>query len=242
MTPHSPLLSICAPAYDEEECIDATVRSWLAMFDANALDGEIVVANDGSRDRTGAILAALAEQDARVRTVTLGGNNGYGRALRAAITAARGELVATIDSDGQFDPNDIPRMLARLRAERLDFVNGRRKKNDTPLRVAADRGLNLTVRALFGTSLRDTNCAIKLVRRAWLASADLRATGFATPTEMVLCAEHDGLAVAEIRVAHLERAGGESKLEIVRTSVDTLRFLVALRRRIGRRAVYGPKR
>jgi dolichol-phosphate mannosyltransferase len=242
MTAAVPFLSICAPAYDEEACIEETVRGWLAMLDASGIDGEVIVANDGSRDRTGAILDELAREDGRVRHVTLGGNQGYGRALRAAIAAARGELVATIDSDGQFDANDIPRMLERQRRGDLDLVNGRREKNDTPLRVMADRGLNLTVRALFGTKLRDTNCALKLVRRSWLAGADLRATGFVTPTEMVVCAEHDGLAVAEVDVAHLERAAGESKLRLVRTSVDTFRYLVALRKRLGARGVYDRER
>lgn len=226
------MLSVCAPAYDEEACIEDTVRSWLAMLDDAGIDGEVVVADDGSRDRTGDILGALSGEDARVRHVRLGGNQGYGRALRAAIAAARGELVATIDSDGQFDPADIPRLLEHLRRGGFDLVNGRRRKNDTPLRVAADRGLHLTVRALFGTRLRDTNCALKLVRRDWVARANLRATGFATPTEMVLLAEHDGLHVGELPVAHLERAGGDSKLRLVRTSVDTLRFLLALRRRL----------
>ena len=63
---HTPLLSICAPAYDEEECIEATVGSWLAMLDDAGIEGEVVVANDGSRDRTAALRPSEAIADLAV--------------------------------------------------------------------------------------------------------------------------------------------------------------------------------
>ena len=124
-----PEISICAPAYDEEACIEEVVRSWLAMLDGAGIAGEVVVADDGSRDGTRAILARLAAEDARVRVVGEAVNRGYGPALRSAIAAARGAFVATIDSDGQFDPADVPRLLAHQRRGGFDLVNGWRRKS-----------------------------------------------------------------------------------------------------------------
>jgi glycosyltransferase involved in cell wall biosynthesis len=224
-------LSIVAPAYDEADCIERSVRSWLEMLDEHSIRGEVVVADDGSRDATPRILERLATEDRRVRFVRLDDNCGYGHALRAAIGAAQGELTVTIDADGQFDARDIPRLLARQREGDLDVVTGRRRrKNDSLLRVVADRGLNRVVRLLFpGLSLRDTNCALKLVRTSRLQSLPLRADGYPTPTEIVVRAHHAGLTMAELDVAHLERGGGSSKLRMLHTAIDSARFLIGLR-------------
>jgi glycosyltransferase involved in cell wall biosynthesis len=228
-----PEISICAPAYNEEACILDVVVGWLAALDRADIDGEVVVTDDGSTDRTLEILKQIAESEARVRVVAAQQNGGYGSALRQAIAVARGEFVVTIDSDGQFDPDDIARLVSCQREGDFDLVTGyRRQKRDTLARVAADRGLRLVVRALFGLRVRDPNCALKLVRRAWVQSARLEARGYPTPTELVISANHDGLRVGEVGVAHLARAGGESKLGLVRTGVDVGQFLIGLRLRL----------
>jgi glycosyltransferase involved in cell wall biosynthesis len=226
-------LSICAPAFDEEECIEDVVAGLLAMLDREAIDGEVLITDDGSRDRTPQILKRMSEADPRLRVVSPGRNQGYGRALRAAIGEARGDFVVTIDSDGQFDPNDIPRLLARQREADFDLVTGHRvRKRDTPLRVGADLGLRALVRTLFGVRVRDPNCALKLIRRRWVQGAKLEADGYPTPTEIVVRAHHEGLAIADIGVAHLPRAGGTTKLRLLRTAVDASRFLLGLRLRL----------
>jgi glycosyltransferase involved in cell wall biosynthesis len=223
-------LSICAPAFDEEECIEAVVSGLLAMLDREVIDGELVITDDGSRDRTPEILARMSDADPRLRVVSPGTNQGYGRALRAAIAEARGDFVVTIDSDGQFDPADVPRLLARQREGDFDLVTGHRvRKRDTPLRVGADLGLRAMVRALFGVRVRDPNCALKLIRRRWVQEAPLEADGYPTPTEIVVRAHDDGLSIADVGVAHLPRAGGTTKLRLLRTAVDAGRFLLRLR-------------
>jgi glycosyltransferase involved in cell wall biosynthesis len=229
----APAVSICAPAYDEEECIEGVVRDWLAMLDRARIDGEVVVTDDGSRDHTPEILARLAAEDPRVHVAGGRVNEGYGRALRTAIATARGDFVVTIDADGQFDPADVPRLMERQREGDYDLVTGYRvKKRDTILRVAADHALRRLVRGLFGLHARDPNCALKLVRRSWLVTADLDADGYPTPTEIMVRAHHDGLRIAEIAVAHRAREGGATKLRLVRTALDATRFLLALRLRL----------
>lgn len=226
---NAPKLSFTAPAWDEADCIEATVREALEALDAAGLEGEVVIADDGSTDATPELLAGLADADPRVRVVTLPENSGYGVAMRAALAAARGEYVATIDSDGQFDPADAPRLLAYLEHEGFDLVNGIRHKDDGALRVLADHGLRGVVRGLFGVRVRDPNCALKVVRRAWIAAQPLEANGYPFPSEVVIRAHRDGLAIGELPVSHRPRAGGRSKLNLLRTARRATLFFLRLR-------------
>ena len=229
----TPVLSVAAPVYNEEEGIEAVVRYWKTVLDRIGQPAEIVLCNDGSSDGTAAILERLRRDVPELRVVGGSENHGYGSALSTAIGACTGELIATLDSDGQFDLADIEKFLPLIAEEGCDGVTGRRvHKRDSPARVLADRCLNLLVRAMFGTRLRDTNCALKLVRRDLLQSLQLDATGFAFPTEVVLKLEAAGARVAECPVRHLERATGGSKLRVVSTGWRMLRFLLYLRHRL----------
>lgn len=228
----TPALSIAAPAFNEEACIESVVRSWLAMLDRERIHGEIVIVDDGSTDRTAELLAKLAEEDERVRPIEHPENRGYGRALRTAILAARAPWIATMDSDGQFDPDDIPRLMrAQVRSNANVVIGFRRRKADTRTRVLANQGLRAIVRLLFRARFRDTNCALKLLPRDWIVTARLEANGFPTPTEIVILAMRAGLEIAEVGVDHRVRAGGRSKLGLVSTAAEMLGFLIALRLR-----------
>ena len=85
--------------------------------------------------------------------------------------------------------------------------------------------------------VHDPNCALKLMRARWVQEAvreaALEARGFPTPSEVVIRAQRDGLAIGELPVTHRERAGGQTKLRLARTALDAARFFVALRIRLG---------
>jgi dolichol-phosphate mannosyltransferase len=242
----APHISFAMPAYNEEENIERTVNECRAAFENAGLGmvpvsasgngakwGEIVVTNDCSKDSTADILARLQESMPNLVVVThLQRNLGYGRALSDAIAATRGEWVATIDSDGQFDPGDLPSLLEKA-GEGVDCVAGyRMKKKDSPLRVIADRGLNMIVRTLFGVPHRDTNCAFKLIRGDVIRGLTIETNGFQTPTEIVLKLNALGYRLAEAGVSHRAREEGKSKLKVVKTSLEFLRFLFYLRGKI----------
>lgn len=222
-----PTLSLAAPAYNEAEAIAAVVREWHQVLAARGIVAEYVICNDGSTDGTGEILAELAAEISRLRAVGGPVNRGYGHALATAIAACRGEYIVTIDSDGQFDPAAIGDFLELARAEGVDGVMGYRdKKRDSLPRVLADRALNLLVRLLFGTRLRDTNCALKLARRELLQALALEANGFPSPTEICLKLEAAGARLVEAPVRHRERQAGESKLKVWSTGWKMLWFLL----------------
>ena len=226
-------VSVVAPCFDEAEGIEAIVRGWDALLARQAYRSEIVLCDDGSTDATPAILARLAAELPRLVVVTLRENGGYGKALSGAIAASRGEVVVTLDSDGQFDLADGLELARQLEERRLDCVTGYRvRKADSPLRVAADRGLNRLVRGLFGVDLEDTNCALKAVRGERLRALRLEARGYPTPTELVLRLAAAGASVGEAPVRHYERTAGQSKLRPFRTAWAMARFLFYLRSRL----------
>ena len=229
----SPKLSVAAPCFNEAEGIAAVVDEWVAVLDACPHASEIVLCNDGSTDGTYDVLEALRARVPRLRVVHNATNGGYGRALSCAIAATRGDYVATIDSDGQFDLADALRLLEALERDGADAMTGwRMGKKDSPLRVAADRGMNLLVRALFGTRLRDTNCALNVVRGDLLRGLAIEARGYPTPTEICLRLEARGARLGERGVTHRERAAGMSKLHPFRTAWAFLRFLLYLRTKL----------
>ena len=243
----APYVSFAMPAYNEERNIESTVDECRQAFKSAGIGtsppvsgnglvkwGEIVVTNDCSKDKTGEILAHMQESMPNLVIVThLEKNQGYGRALSDAIAATRGEWVATIDSDGQFDPANLPDLLSHVSND-IDCVAGfRQKKKDSFLRVFADRGLNFIVRTMFGISHRDTNCAFKLVRGDVLRALSIETNGFQTPTEIVLKLNATGHKMVEAGVSHRIRGEGKSKLKVIKTSMDFLRFLFYLRTKIG---------
>ena len=232
-SPTAPELSVAAPVYDEEEAIESVVRYWVTCIERLDVDAEIVLCNDGSRDRTGEILEALTHEIPNLRVVGGTEDHGYGHALSTAIASWRGRLVATIDSDGQFDLLDAGPMIARIAEKGLEGVSGYRvKKQDSFIRVLADRTLNLIVRLLFGTRLRDTNCALKVVRRDLIQALRTEAAGFPFPTEVCLRLEAAGARLEETPVTHRERQAGESKLKVWKTGWSMLWFLAYLRLRL----------
>jgi len=225
-----PHLSIAAPCFNEAESIASVVAEWTSVLDGFDRASEIVLCNDGSTDETADVLADLQARQRRLRVVTNAENGGYGRALSTAINATRGTWVATIDSDGQFDLADGLSLLEKAEREGFDCVTGfRERKADTAVRVVADRALNRTVRILFSIDLRDTNCALKVVRGELLRSLRIEARGYPTPTEICVRLRARGARLGEAPVSHRERAGGASKLHPVRTGYDFLRFLIYLR-------------
>lgn len=227
------MLSVVSPAFNESEGIEKVIRRWVEILTTLDRPFEIVIANDGSTDGTAEILQKLSIEFPSLRFISYAPNRGYGYALKQAIKASRGDFVVTLDSDGQFDLKDCAHLLKAQEENDLDLVTGYRvRKNDSFLRVVADRGLNLIVRSLFRIHLRDTNCALKLIRGSLARELNIEARGYPTPTEITVKLSCLGAKIGEYPVSHLERTAGQSKLRFFKTSISMLRFLLYLRRRI----------
>jgi len=225
-------LSVAMPAYNEEVNIEKTVRYCFSVLEDLDSDAEVVVTDDGSTDRTGSILTELSSEFSNLVLKKNEPNMGYGAALSKAISATSGDIVITMDSDGQFDITDIQELLPQF-DESTDFLTGyRRAKKDSFLRVFADRVMNLMIRIMFGVPYKDTNCALKLLRGNLIRNLSLEARGFQLPTEIVLKGHALGLQVSEAPVDHKPRSGGQSGLATFRTAIQMFVFLVYLRNKI----------
>jgi len=205
------VLSISAvlPAYNEEEVIAASVAAMVETFEQLAVDYEVIVVNDGSRDRTGEILTELGRQNPRVRMVAHAQNQGYGAALWTGFTSATKELVFLTDGDKQFDVSELGGFLPWL--DGADLVSGfRQPRADPPIRLLNAWGWKLLVNTLFGYTASDIDCAFKLFRRRILDRVDVHARGATFSAEFLIKARRLGYIVRERRVSHYPRTAGQA--------------------------------
>lgn len=202
-------LSIILPAHNEEVVIGETVRSVCDAVSAWTQDFEIIVVNDGSNDRTCAIVESLVADDVRIRLISHARNQGYGAALVSGFAAITKELVFFMDSDGQFDIHDLERFFPLIDA--YDAVLGYRiQRQDAWIRKLNAWGWKMLVRLVFGLRVRDIDCAFKLYRSAFFRTRRLETCGAMINTEILYKFTLAGYTYTEVGVHHLPRRGGRA--------------------------------
>jgi glycosyltransferase involved in cell wall biosynthesis len=203
-------LSIVLPALDEEANIAKVVRRSLEVGDRLCTEVEVIVVDDGSRDRTAEIVRDLGQQDPRVRLVQHEVNRGYGDALKSGFAAAGKDLVFFTDADNQFDLDELEGFLAL--SDRVDVVAGfRRNRCDPAFRRLNARVWNYLVRLLFYVPVRDIDCAFKLFRRSVFDGLELESVGAMVNTELMVKLGRSGYSVVEVGVTHLPRTAGTAR-------------------------------
>ena len=222
-------LTVVIPLYNEEENIDPAVEELLAVLDTMPQSAEVILVDDGSRDRTGDRALAWHHRDPRVRVIQFRRNFGQTAAISAGFRYARGRAVVPMDGDQQNDPRDLPRLLATM-AEGYDVVSGWRRDRDDPLltRRLPSMLANRLISQITRTPLHDHGCTLKayhadLVRQLHLYGELHRF--------IPALAGLVGARVAEIPVHHRPRTRGTSKYGMarsVRVVLDllTVRFLL----------------
>jgi glycosyltransferase involved in cell wall biosynthesis len=203
-------VSVVLPAYNEEALIERTVRHVADVVRQLVDDYEIVVVNDGSRDRTREILVRLmaTEPDLHLRTISHTRNQGYGAALASGFHAAHADLILMLDADGQFDVAEVVHLLAAMDDE-VDLAIGfRARRADPPMRLLNAWGWKHLVNGLFGYTARDIDCAFKLFRRNVWQSMRVESRGATFSAEFLIKARRLGFRVVELPVSHFPRTAG----------------------------------
>ncbi len=204
-------LSWFFPAHNEEANLEPLVAEARAALPDLAEAWEIVIVDDGSRDRTPRLADELASADpGRVRVVHHATNLGYGAALRSGFAAASYDVVAFTDGDRQFRVADIGRLIDRLREpDAPDVVAGYRIRRADPLvRTLYARLYRLANRIFFGLTVRDVDCACKLFRREALSGLRVESGGAFFSAELLIKLRASGRRVAEVGVPHYPRTAG----------------------------------
>ena len=223
-------LSIVIPVYNEEGNLEALHREIKETCDALDRGYEIIFIDDGSRDGSFRMLAALQKKDRRVKVLRLRKNFGQTAALSAGFDYARGRVIVSLDADLQNDPHDIPRLLAKIE-EGFDIVNGwRRKRKDRFLTRRLPSVLaNWLIARITGIKLHDFGCTLKAFRGEVIKSIRLYGE---LHRFIPAIASNIGVRIAEIPVNHRPRRHGKSKYTIfrfVKVILDmlTVRFLMS---------------
>jgi glycosyltransferase involved in cell wall biosynthesis len=222
-------LSVFFPAYNDAPSLPPLIHKTFAVLEEFVADYEVIVVNDGSRDKTPEALEQLQrEHGPFLRVVTHGKNRGYGRALRSGFAASRKEFVFYTDGDGQYDIGEIPRLL-ELVGPRTGLVNGYKlERHDPTHRIWIGRIYNFCARLLFRIRIRDIDCDYRLIRRALLESMNLTSTSGTICVELVRKLELSGWDVAEVGVHHSARLHGKSQFFRVRSLAITFFQLLRL--------------
>jgi dolichol-phosphate mannosyltransferase len=203
-------LSVILPAYNEEENISRAVTSAIGVLPELAEEWEVIVVDDGSRDRTAKIVSEhVAEHYPNVRLLQHPVNQGYGAAIRTGFARARYDFVFYTDADNQFDVGELRYTLPMMRD--VDVVVGFRVyRYDTPMRVAVSWAYNRLVRVLFRVRVRDVDCSFKVFRREVVDKITIETDSFFVDTELVAKARKWNFRIAEKGVRHYPRTAGET--------------------------------
>ncbi len=210
-----PELSLFLPVLDEEENLRPMHSKIAAALDALGKTAEVIYVDDGSTDNSLKVLRDLADEDDRVRVISLRRNYGQTAAMSAGIDAARGEILIPMDADLQNDPADIIRLLDKL-DEGYDVVSGWRKNRQDKLisRKIPSQIANRVISWIGGVHLHDYGCSLKAYRREVIQ--DVRLYG-EMHRFIPIYASWAGARVTEIPVDHHARTMGKSKYGISRT-------------------------
>lgn len=222
-------LSVFFPCINEEGNIENGVKRAERFLKKLKLAYEIIIVNDGSTDATGEIAERLARENPNIRVIHHPKNLGYGEALKSGFYNARYDTIVYTDGDGQFDFSEVTKFLEEIGDH--DVVIGYRIKRQDPfLRRLFGKGWKLTLRAIFGLTLKDVDCGFKMVRRSVLEKIPHLESqrGAMINAELAIKAKKYGFKVSEVGVNHYPRLSGRptgnNLRVIIKSFLDLLRL------------------
>jgi glycosyltransferase involved in cell wall biosynthesis len=224
-------VSFLVPVYNEERTLEEVIR----RVESLPLDKQIVVVDDGSTDGTRAILERL-DGELENLVVVSQPNRGKGAAVRRALVEADGDVVVIQDADMEYDPAEVPALIAPIEEGVADAVYGSRLSGGRPQRaylfwhLVGNRFLSVVTGLLFNTTLSDMETGYKAFRIDVLRSLDLREDDFGIEPEITgrLCRQKD-LRIYELPIAYYGRTYAEGKKITWRDGFKALRVLVRVR-------------
>ena len=229
-----PMISVIIPARDEEEAIARCLNETMAVLDGLGFGYELIVVDDGSRDRTHEFAEEMARKFGKVKVLRCDRNLGKGYAVKKGFSQASGNLVMYMDVDLSIHPSGIPTLIHRMKD--ADVVVGSKRHPQSQItyplhRRFLSRCFNLLVRAMFKLRVSDTQAGFKLFRREVLEEVlpRLLVKRYAFDVELLVNADKRGYRMVEapIIVRHGERERMTIR-EIFHMAIDLLAIFYRL--------------
>ena len=218
-----PHISVVIPVYNEQDNLDNLFNRLMPVMDRIGKPYEVLFTNDGSRDRSGAMLKSFYERRPdQVRVIDFNGNFGQHMAIMAAFDRVRGDVIVTLDADLQNPPEEIPKLLAAFDAGH-DVVGGYRKnRQDSFFRKYASRIINAIREKITNIHMKDQGCMLRAYSRTVIESI---IASEETSTFIPALAYSYAVSPTEVEVEHAARAAGVSKYrlyDLIRLNFDLM--------------------
>jgi len=204
-------LSVFFPCYNEEKNIETTVYKAVEVLEKTAKKWEIIIVNDGSKDKTGDVALKIKKKYPNIKIVTHNPNRGYGAAFKSGLYHAQYEWITFTDSDGQFDFSEIKNFINTQEKTKADIVIGYylgRKVSKAV--IISSKIWELIVFILFGLKVKDIDCGFKFIRKKVVDTIPkLEAErGAFISSEFLIKSKKSGFKIVEIPVHHYPRVEG----------------------------------
>jgi glycosyltransferase involved in cell wall biosynthesis len=233
-TSSAPKVSIVVPAFNEASRIGESLRKIEAFLESVPWTAEVLVVDDGSRDKTADVVRSM--QTPTLRLIRNEYNRGKGFAVKTGVLASSGEYVIFSDADLSAPIEELQKLLVIIESQSADVVIGSRAVDRSFIEKHQSRGreiggiiFNRIVRVVLGLKLHDTQCGFKLFRRSKIRPVfeKMRIDGFGFDPELLFLASRNGLKIMEIPVrwSHAE----DSKIRFMRDSVRMFSDLFQIR-------------
>lgn len=217
--------SIVIPMKDEEGNVRPLIEELEPVMCSLHEKWELICVDDGSTDRTLAILSELGVEKPYLRTIVFDRNYGQSSAFDAGFRAALGEFVITLDGDRQNDPSDIPKMIAM--ADQYDLVCGiRKKRRDKWLKRTISYWANAIRSRFCGDGVQDTGCSLKIYRKSCLNKIKMY---HGMHRFLPALFKIEGFSVGQLAVNHRKRDQGKTKYNFLNRSFNTVFDMFAVR-------------
>lgn len=224
-------LSVFFPTYNEEKNIEKVVGDAKKVLENIAGVWEIIIVEDGSRDKTPEVADRIAKTDPRIRVVHHKPNRGYGGALKTGYSEAKYEWVAFADSDDQFDFSEITKFIEKQKETGADLILGIRINRADPFvrKLFTFVWSKVLPRVLLGLKVTDYSCGFKLIKKSvYNAVLPLVGEEKVTQIEMLTKAQRAGFKFAEVKVNHYPRKFGQQTGADIKVILRSIRDLLKL--------------
>lgn len=225
-------ISVFFPCYNDEGSIAKLVKDAVETLEDVTGDYEVIVVDDGSKDKSRDILSDLAKRYGSLKLVFHQKNLGYGGALQSGFKTASKELVFYTDGDGQYDVKELPVLLG-LMSDDVDFVNGiKMARRDATYRIIIGNMYSLVTRWIFMLPVFDVDCDFRLIRKEILDKFTLESSSGSICVELVKKSQRAGARFRQVSVHHFERQWGKSQFfkfsKLLSTFFEILRLWVGM--------------